>query len=398
MTDGTERPLEARLRAALARTAHDSVTDRETPPPLRLDVEDRRAARRPRRPPWALPLLVAASVAAVVVGSAVAVHLVNERDGSPALSAPEPTGITPSPSAPPASGSSSDGPPPAEWFVAADIAALAHPDLVCAAGSGASVVRTGTAVVAGESSPLGIAAVGCLPASASSPQVVEVYRYSPSGPVRLQALPLPTDQGLVSIRAITAANGTLTLDAIGHSPSAPLGSPDLHFRATYVWESPSRSFAFAAISDALAPCTADQLTTTSTRGSLISGDSLYLVLVYSATGPVPCTLNGLPVVTFIDGEGAALVSGVPATASQISDPSFPLTGQEITVTSSMPASVAVHWSCCAYSPPFDVCVQATDIRTAPPGISTEAVLTVNAQVCGPPQISAVVSGPTGMTS
>jgi hypothetical protein len=369
----TRRPIEARLERALADTAIRNVPDGQAVPsypdqPSRID----------RRAPWIAPLLAAAAVVAVVCGSILAITLTSTHHSAPLhgqtattrppTASPSQThATTPAPSSPTPSRSASVTPTramvPADWFSKVDVSTLPHPELNCRNDTTpvASVFRTDTVRVSGEAGLLGVAVIACNNATGGWPERVEIFRYSPSGPVLIQLLPEPTDKGLIFVLKLTPSRDRLVVDASGHSAATDQATPDLPFRQTFTWSTSARQFTGGAAIDTLTACTGGQLSTTVTPLSSQSGDAVGLLLVYQNKTDQACTLFGYPGASAVDSGGNVLAdakrtlrgffgglsSGTPAT---------------VKLTQPAPASAVIEWDAAG-----STCVSADHFLTTPPG-------------------------------
>ena len=126
--------------------------------------------------------------------------------------------------------------------------------------------------------------------------------------------PLPTHNGLVTVRTAMPALAVLTLAALTACSGSGTGDPVQPASSTpqattsTASVSPAPSPAQTAGSQALAPCTtADlQVTVRPDKGGGAAG-STYLAVVFTNRGSLPCTLDGHPGVSFVTGDNGTQV-------------------------------------------------------------------------------------------
>ena len=374
--------IESRIRDLLNESVDAELGPRRPAPPFGPRLADK---RRRRWAPWTMPLIAAASVAALVSGTVAVAHLASDhRPAPPATSIaptpppttaptsalPTPTHVTSAPVDPTTEPTSPvQSSVPADWFSAAPVEAMAHPELACPDSftPATTVIKTATVAVSGEAAPLGVAVIACNGPTGGWPHRVELFRYSSRGPVLLQLLAEPTDKGLIFVLNLTMSTDQIVVDASGHSARTDQATPDLPFRQTFTWSASAGQFTGGAAVDTLSPCTGDQLSVTSTPLSSPSGDALGLRLVYRNTSDTVCTLRGCPGASAVDAAGNVLADAKRTPQGLFGGLSGSATPSTVTLTQSQPASAVIEWEAASYG--GSTCVSAAHILTTPPNTS-----------------------------
>lgn len=351
---------------------------------------------------WTLPILAAAAVVLLAVGS---IAIPKALRGQPARPAPISSTVpTSSESAKPAPSGSPTKPAAVKdnWFAGLPIGSLPHVAGLCPAGRSvvASLIPAWGVSLAGEPYKLWMLPVACdTNFSSPDPQPFELFAYSPAGPKLLQALAYqPSDSRALQVTGDDLEGQQLTLTESGYAAGDPACCRSLLFSQKFFWQPRTGTqahghFVAGPQLNAVKPCIAEQLRVTSSPLSSPSGDAAGLLLKYTNVDTVPCTLSGYPAATAIGANGHLLGTAGQRPSGFFGGLASGSTSPPTVTLLTRTASAVIEWSSAAYTQGSS-CYQQAKISSAPPGTSASRSFGALVRICDL-QVHPVVAGSTG---
>ncbi len=343
---------------------------------------------------WTLPVLAAAAVVLLAVGSIVVPKALHSQPVRPAVPVSSTVGS-------PTSTPTRPVPISDNWFNGIPVGPLPHASGLCPAGTG---VTAGPSMASGlplpgEPARIWMQQVACDANLVDPyPEPYEVYAYGPSGPQLLQTLAYqPGDPRALQVTGLEWDGHQLTLTESGLTTGDSACCRSLLFSQKFTWQPRTGTqahghFVAGPQVNVVKPCTAAQLRVTSSPLSSQSGDAVGLLLKYTSNDTVPCTLSGYPSATAVDHDGHSLGTA-RRTLSGFFGGVASGSAAPIVMVPTRTASAVIEWSSAAYTQGSS-CYQQARISSAAPGATASQRFGALVRICDL-QVHPVVAGATG---